>query len=436
MFPAHKQTAARPTDPAQASGSNPVGFGKVLSSIQGLQQRLEDFSVEDVARTEASAQALARKLAQLHAQLRDLDELKDRIVSANAQIAQIPEDNFAGIEPAGLEKYPALSALLQADALIRRHGLKRPEKSAPAPIVLEEFSDEIFVGSAAPDAGAPRERSEAEDWVLSSDHENDFPESARGTDFELGSLPAAEAPKPPTTAPVVEPTPPETAAPPRPSSGFDERLLNELIENYGEFTVLSAGAPVPTPAAPEPAVFASEAAAQPVVEEKPVKLSAPAEPEAPPAKAPIEAAAIEMPAPEELRQEDAPAAPVEVLPAVESAPEEVECRALIVPEPPKSKKEQREARANEKKLQTATKRGEIDRQLKSIIKDYGEYDLYSPPSTINFKLAAIGAFAVLALALGGLYFFKVPSVTRPAVVSTIEQPDGAKSPAANQPARK
>jgi hypothetical protein len=114
---------------------------------------------------------------------------------------------------------------------------------------------------------------------------------------------------------------------------------------------------------------------------------------------------------------------------------------LVVPENPKSKKEQREARAKEKKLQAASKRGEIDRQLKSIIKDYGEYDLYSPRSTINFKLAAVGAFVVLGLVLGGLYFFKAPSTPNPAVVNTVEQTEGAKSPAvatppANNPTRK
>jgi len=42
---------------------------------------------------------------------------------------------------------------------------------------------------------------------------------------------------------------------------------------------------------------------------------------------------------------------------------------------------------------------------------------------MNFKTAAIGAFAVLALVLGGFYFFKVPSAPPPAAVSKPAQPN-------------
>ena len=56
-----------------------------------------------------------------------------------------------------------------------------------------------------------------------------------------------------------------------------------------------------------------------------------------------------------------------------------------------------------------TKQGEIDRQLKSIIKDYGEYDLYQRHNPLNLKVAGIVAFALLALVLGGFYFLKSPA---------------------------
>jgi hypothetical protein len=86
----------------------------------------------------------------------------------------------------------------------------------------------------------------------------------------------------------------------------------------------------------------------------------------------------------------------------------------------------------EQRILTVRRHGELDRQLKSIIKDYGEYDLYSHRSTINFKTAAIAAFVVLGLVLGGFYFFKVPTVPTPAAV-TAGQPgvvsDGAKTAA-------
>jgi len=427
-------------------GATQMGFGKVLTSIQGLQQRLADFSVEDVARTEGNAQTLALKLAQLQTKLAGLDALQGFVASANAQLAAVPEENLEQAEPAALEKYPDLAAILQAEALIRRHGLTRPEKPAPgardskaetssATAAGEEFPDHDFVAEIEVQDSAARpnrEAIEAEDWVLSADPEKNLALAAHARDFELGNLPDDAA----TAAPASETSAgqkPQAAAPGQGSAAFDERLLNELIESYGEFTI-SAGATPKT----EPAVEApSSSSAEPeMAQAKPV------ESQALPEAAPIEAApspqraAIETPA---LVTAIAPRfpAPVETLPAVLSEPEEAQSKALIVPETAKSKKDQREARVREKKLQAATKRGEIDRQLKSIIKDYGEYDLYSPRSTINFKLAAIGAFAVLGLVLGGLYFFKAPATLKPAAVTTIESHDGTQSPAsADKPARK
>ena len=41
------------------------------------------------------------------------------------------------------------------------------------------------------------------------------------------------------------------------------------------------------------------------------------------------------------------------------------------------------------------------------------------------KMAALGAFAVLALVLGGFYFFRVPAAPTPVKVGTVGQPDGA-----------
>jgi hypothetical protein len=54
-------------------------------------------------------------------------------------------------------------------------------------------------------------------------------------------------------------------------------------------------------------------------------------------------------------------------------------------------------------------RGEIDQQLKSIIRDYGEVDLYSHRTSVDTKTKAILAGALLALALAGLFFLTTPS---------------------------
>jgi hypothetical protein len=80
-------------------------------------------------------------------------------------------------------------------------------------------------------------------------------------------------------------------------------------------------------------------------------------------------------------------------------------------------------------LPMAKKNGDLDRQLKKIIKDYGEYDLYSGKQPTNLKKAGILAFVFLGLVFGGIYLFKAPPSTAkiaPASASSSTTPDERK----------
>ncbi len=64
------------------------------------------------------------------------------------------------------------------------------------------------------------------------------------------------------------------------------------------------------------------------------------------------------------------------------------------------------------------KEGELDQKLKKLIKDYGEYDLYSRKSPINLKTGVIIAFLLLGVIFTGYYFFSAPkSASSPDVAS-------------------
>ncbi len=56
-------------------------------------------------------------------------------------------------------------------------------------------------------------------------------------------------------------------------------------------------------------------------------------------------------------------------------------------------------------LPSQRKDGELDRKLKKLIKDYGEYDLYSRQSPLNLKTGVVAAFLLLTLIFSGFYFF-------------------------------
>lgn len=459
MLPAKKQEA-RPETPQNSPVSSTMGFGKVLTSIQGLQQRLEDFSVEDVVRTEGNAKSLVLELSQLQIKLETLAALKQFVASANLLISEIPEENFEQIAPDGLENHPQLHAIIQASKLIRLHRLMQaakagaesisldldtgtlssaispPERSLPefdatmtpsSEPAVEKLSVALFetlaepIGAAVTSVSEPRESVQSEEWTFSTEDKLDGVQevvTARLGDFELGGSPVGEVLV--TQDPSVIGASIETgshqskeATPSSKSAGaFDERFLSDLIETYGEFRISSVGAPpVELPSKPEPSL--------PSVIESETQL-APVDSSNPPS---TEIAVINS----EQRTPSLPAVEPHILPALMSTPSREETKAFELPAiaTPEKQKPRAAADAKEKKLSALSKHGELDRQLKSIIKDYGEYDLYPPQSSINFKMAALGAFAVLALVLGGFYFFRVPAAPTPVKVGTVGQPDGA-----------
>jgi len=459
MLPAKKQEA-RPETPQNSPVSSTMGFGKVLTSIQGLQQRLEDFSVEDVVRTEGNAKSLVLELSQLQIKLETLAAVKQFVASANLLIGEIPEENFEQIAPDGLENHPQLHAIIQASKLIRLHRLMQaakagaesisldldtgtlssaispPERSLPefdatmtpsSEPAVEKLSVALFetlaepIGAPVTSVSEPRESVQSEEWTFSTEDKLDgFQEvvTARLGDFELGGSPVGEVLV--TQDPSVIGASIETgshqskeATPSTKSAGaFDERFLSDLIETYGEFRISSVGAPpVELPSKPEPSL--------PCVIESETQL-APVDSSNPPS---TEIAVINS----EQRTPSLPAVEPHILPALVSTPSREETKAFELPAiaTPEKQKPRAGADAKEKKLSALSKHGELDRQLKSIIKDYGEYDLYPPQSSINFKMAALGAFAVLALVLGGFYFFRVPAAPTPVKVGTVGQPDGA-----------
>jgi hypothetical protein len=62
-------------------------------------------------------------------------------------------------------------------------------------------------------------------------------------------------------------------------------------------------------------------------------------------------------------------------------------------------------------------RTEVDRQLKKIIEDYGQYDLYSHKSRISLKLLLLGVLILIGLVVFGFYYI-YPTVANVAGVAS------------------
>jgi hypothetical protein len=378
MFPAQKQeTLPAATPPGEG------GFGKVLNSIQGLQQRLDDFSVEDVSRAQSKAENLIRELSLLQLKLNRLAITELVVTDARRTIISIPDNNFDLVDFDSLEKYPTLHLLVKASTLVE---LVRVRAQSFA-----NYIDEL---------NAARESAEAmtvdSEPQVSKTPPSPFPQlEARAVEAGGGENTGAELPRGPLDELPAQKTGPETVGRHAQSaslldqphggsdekkaisakSGFNQRLLDDLIETYGDFVS-------------SPNLSASL---------KPAKSMPPKTTDYEPLAAPsVKLEDVTLPAvlPEAVGVKIGTAKPI---PTKITQDETIFPPALEHPRP------------TDDNVTTSTKQYEIDRQLKSIIKDYGEYDLYQRHSSLNLKVVGILTCAFLLLVLGGLYFFRSPS---------------------------
>jgi hypothetical protein len=414
MLSVQKQHMPNDTPPESSRPPTATGFAKVLHSIQGLQQRLDDFSVEEVSHAYAKTHTLIRDVNHLHAQLRALAKLKDAVIRVTAEIAAIPKDNFELVGPDSLERHPQLRAIVQAGKLIRMHRILKaaqasaepsfdyqaniPNSDAP-PIPAETASSVSSPTPLATSAGAKREIASEADQPPAAPENSPVAHDSRATPtYDFAELKLEEASE---TRTLRSSDSSQTAARHQDASSrnskkakgkaqINERLLSDLIETYGEFAISA-----------KPAAHRAE-----VIEMPPPAVEQVASPstdlvlfEA----TPTESAAVNptasgeslgLPAPEEKLEEpvfDGPS------PIIKS-------------------------------------HGEIDRQLKSLIKDYGAVDLYSHRKTFNVKTAVIAAVAGLALVLGGFYLFKAPSASTPVAIEATTPGENSAAEVSERPA--
>lgn len=363
---------------------NVGSFGKVVNSIQGLQQRLENFSAEDIGAAHDKTQTLLLRLAELQRKLTAFAAIKESMTAVRTSLDQMLSEcvDLRKIEP--LEKPLRIQTLIHATKLIQFPRLNKltaaagyqvaptpketvptrstvVEESAQVPEPKQDLSEELETHSLqemgpaiselqpAPQLNTPTpnpleqdnkapaalippmaDLSPTTDWapVVEAEFTEPEPEDQQPGSYDP-HLP--ESTRADVAASVVTQERTNEAFPVTTNTEFDQRLLDDLIKNYGEFAVSLS--PSPTSETPE---FAAPDCA---------KIHA-----------------------DDLAQ------PTEVAP-------------------------------DRNNLPSIKREGEINRQLKEIIKDYGEYDLYSRQSPVNLKIGVAAAFLLLVLVLSGFYYF-------------------------------
>src|SRR5262245_57559388 len=139
MLPVKKQD----TSPDELGSPLSGGCGRVLGSIQGLQQRLGDFSYGEVSIAEAKVKMLVKQLTLLHNSLDSLVQLKLKVTEIDRRLKAIPVENFDQVNQDDLAKHPQLHAILRASKLISLPNLiqaKSPSTSVTPGAAEERFS--------------------------------------------------------------------------------------------------------------------------------------------------------------------------------------------------------------------------------------------------------------------------------------------------------
>ena len=480
MLPAEKQENRRAAVAADSNVSPASGFGKVLGSIQGLQQRLNDFTLDDIIGAESNLKSLMQQVILMRDHLDAVAEMKHAVTNANQLIGEIPEENFDLVGPDSLEKHPKLHAIVKASKLIRLQKLMKAARASADAVSFDADAGMLHLNDTAsynlttPAQGATIQAEEffareltpgttessvplgttdiGPSIVIEAPAEWAF--EAATSETTIAATARAETTPDFKLASTEESTPVEADA--KLLGGQDVADVNSHVLPSSELptdAVIEAPASVATPAAalieaPAKSLVTQAQPAAPSTKpdsgdaERRRHLSRKEKKQAKQKKQDATQSVIEeskamVPAKgkvnrqllDDLIENYGDFATTPNLPAPLETPKlpkikSVEPTVLPTPEFEKPAQETRSG----PNLQKA---GELDRQLKKIIKDYGEYDLYSKPKPVNLKIGGIIVFVVLGLMLGGLYLFKTPapvssspshSVTQPSQATPAESP--------------
>ncbi|MGH7782921.1 MAG: hypothetical protein ACREO5_03635, partial [Candidatus Binatia bacterium] len=147
------------TDDTLTTGATAMvsGFGNVLKSVQGLQQRLSDFSIDEVAAAEANANNLMHRITFAQQKLTELATLKRNLTAVADTIRQIPEIDFDLISPNSLETHPQLHAIVKTSKIIRLHRLLKVANASAQSVSFDSEVGRLEIGTPlAPTIAATR----------------------------------------------------------------------------------------------------------------------------------------------------------------------------------------------------------------------------------------------------------------------------------------
>jgi hypothetical protein len=443
MLTAQKENSPLETEPLPQRPQTTGSLDRMVNSIEGLRDRVQGFTLEQVSDVDQRLRTMSLHLGELQRTLTALAEMKQRISRLQKAVQQVEAESLEQsrlatlVEPIAVQSIAQVGALLKFRRVIKllkeakgRSGVlasvdveaRVPVLPKPVEIISEPPKNEQALATDLPAIPHElREKSANEDTVVVTSEaveeteavfhpapvEMDFEpnepfsnEPADATFFDdntaliqtreiIAEFADTRDQPPPSHVTALIDTGsrrdeaifeefrgtgdmevhlaiPETETVERvqthtaasDEADFDQRLLDDLIKDYGEFTILPSSTPK------------GEAKKEPKLE------------------------------------------PTTATPRVNAS-------ATV-------------NSASQRNLPAQRKDGELDRKLKKLIKDYGEYDLYSRQTPLKLKTGVVAAFLVLTLIFSGFYFFSSPKSAVPASASSASQSQSSSDTASKE----
>jgi len=432
MLTAQKENSPLDTESLTQRPPSARSFDRVVNSIEGLRERVQGFTLEQVSAVDQSLRTMSLELGELQETLRALAEMKQRMSHLQKAVQQAEAESLEQSRLAMLVEPIAVQSLAQIGALLKfRRVIKLLEEakigsgvSAPADgearvpvlpklieIIPEPSKDEQELATDLPAIHHElSERSANEDTVVVTTEVQEQTESV----FDPAPVEMDFEPN--------EPFSNESAG-----AIFDDGTIAiEPLEIIAEFADTRDEPPpnhvtalIDTGSRGDEAIF--EEFRDPRNME--VHLAIP-EIETVETTVQTHAAASEEADFDQRLLDDlikdygeftilpssTPKAEDKKEPKLEPTPVTPEVNASAPVNP-----------STQPNLPSPRKDGELDRKLKKLIKDYGEYDLYSRQTPLKLKTGVVAAFLVLTLIFSGFYFFSSPKSAVPVNASSASQ---------------
>ena len=419
MLTAQKENSPLETEPLPQRPQTTRSLDRMVTSIEGLRERVQGFTVEQVSEVDQRLRTMSLQLGELQQRLRALAEMKQQIGGLQKAVQQAEADSLEQSRMATLVEPITVQSITQFGTLLKFRRVIKLLKEGKSGSGVSASAD---VEARAPVLPTPVEittEPPKNEQKLATDFpaiQHELPERSTNENSVVVTSAALEQ-----TEGVFDPGPMEMDFEPNEpfsNNPADAIFLDDSTASIQPREMIAEFADTRDEPSPSHEAIFEEFKGTGDME---VDLAIP-ETET------IETTGQTHTASEEAdfdqRLLDDLIKDYGEFTIVPSSTPKREAKKEPKLEPTTATRVQRPATVNlptQPNLPSQRKDGELDRKLKKLIKDYGEYDLYSRQTPLKLKTGVVAAFLVLTLIFSGFYFFSSSKSVVPTSASSTSQ---------------